>query len=90
MGSACRTAARHRTGFPNSSAIPQAHRRHFFPLKMELFLDLSRFELLSFPPTGSLDAEPGLDTWTANIVARAVIATLEVSGVQLKLGRAAP
>ena len=54
---------------------------------MELFLDLSRFELLSFPPTGSLDAEPGLDTWTANIVARAVIATLEVSGVQLKLGR---
>jgi SAM-dependent methyltransferase len=46
--------------------------RFFFPLELELFLELEGFELLSLSPFGTLDGEAGREDWTAVAVARAV------------------
>jgi SAM-dependent methyltransferase len=46
--------------------------RYFFPLELELFLDVCGFELVALAPVGALDGEPGPETWNANVVARAV------------------
>jgi SAM-dependent methyltransferase len=46
--------------------------RYFFPLELELFLDVCGFEMTALAPVGSLDGEPDAETWNANVVARAV------------------
>ena len=51
--------------------------RFFFPAELELFVALAGFELVSLSPFGTLDGEPGLNDWTATVVARASEASLQ-------------
>ena len=46
--------------------------RYFFPLELELLLDVEGFELVVLSPVGTLDGEVSRETWNAVVVARAV------------------
>lgn len=45
--------------------------RFFFPTEVELFLQVSGFEMLSITPFGALDSDVERTTWNALVVARA-------------------
>ncbi len=46
--------------------------RYFFPMELELFLELAQLRLVSLSPFGSLDEEPFSEIWNVLVVAEAV------------------
>jgi len=56
-----------------AAEVREQHRmRFFFPLELELFLAAARLELIRLGGFPDLDAEPGVGSWNAGIVARAI------------------
>lgn len=52
-------------------AVETHDMRYFFPLELELFLELAELRLISLSPFGSLDEKPSTGTWNVLVVAQA-------------------